>query len=346
MHGSKMMGRHGSQSPDPGCTPWSPDNLTALTASTSSFSLLELLFTHLPSTPEVAISSPSSPPTYLSVSLSCEASDLSRILEWLSGRLSSSVLVEEGDPCRLVFVPPDTTSTEWLLIESALVSLGAVEIHIETTLQEDWQELWKEQGFKRFSVGRLSVIPAWDDNSEEPGGPEIRIDPHMAFGTGLHETTFRCLELLVGILEGFSGPAPAILDFGSGTGILGIAALKLSEKATLVAVDNDPYAVEATRENLLANGMEHRSMVFLSLEDWEAEYTPAPFTIIVANVTGGVIASQAGLLFDRLVPGGRMICSGSSREETARTEEALRKLPATLRTLPGERYDTFLLEKT
>ncbi len=230
-------------------------------------------------------------------------------------------------------------------MESALLSLGAIEIHTETYLQEDWQELWKEQGFKRFTVGRLSVIPAWDKEPAPLGGTEIRIDPQMAFGTGLHETTFRCLELIVRLLEGSSRPAPAILDFGAGTGILGVAALKISEKATLVSVDNDPYAVEATRENLLANGMETRSWVFPSLADWEAACTPTSFDIIVANVTGGVIASQAGSLFDRLVPGGAMICSGISREETERTEEALKKLAATLQYLPGERYDTFLLEK-
>ena len=284
--------------------------------------------------------------SYTFASLTCAQDDMEGIISWLNQHLSSSILIEEGAPCRLVFIPPDSSSSEWLLMELALSSLGASEIVTETARQEDWQEIWKEQGFKSFSVGNaLLVTPSWE-NIDDPSLPErIRIDPQMAFGTGLHETTYSCLELLVETAERWTGRSPAILDFGSGTGILGVAALQLMKSATLIAIDNDPYAIEATRHNLADNGMEKRSGVYLSLE--EAASLPAPecFEIILANVTGGILCMIAPRLFGRLAPSGRMICSGVSKEESQEVKRILSGLTATMREVSGERYDTFVIDK-
>lgn len=289
---------------------------------------------------------PPSPPSYTFASLTCSPEDMEGILSWLNGHVSSAVLIEEGEHSRLVFIPPDPTSPEWLLMESALASLGAVEITTETARQEDWQEIWKEQGFKSFSVGTtLFVTPSWEDH-HDPSFPErIRVDPQMAFGTGLHETTYACLEIIEETAKTWSDRSPSILDFGSGTGILGVAALQLMKKATLIAIDNDPYAVEATRQNLADNGMERRSEVYLSLEESPPHQASDIFEMILANVTGGVLCTASPLLYGRLSPHGRMICSGVSKDESREVKRVLSGLGGAVREVIGERYDTFVIDK-
>ena len=283
-------------------------------------------------------------PSYTFASLTCPPEDMEGILNWLNQHLSSSVLIEEGSLCRLVFIPPDPSSPEWLLMELALSSLGASEISTETARQEDWQEIWKEQGFKSFTVGKtLLVTPSWEDIQDPSLPHRIRVDPQMAFGTGLHETTYRCLELIVDTAEIWADRAPVILDFGSGTGILGVAALQLMKKGYLFAIDNDPYAVEATRHNLADNGMGTRGSVYASLEDVVSP--PKAFDVILANVTGGVLCSTAPMLFDQLSPAGRLICSGVSKEESMAVRKVLASLERTLREWAGERYDTFVIDK-
>lgn len=286
------------------------------------------------------------PSTYTYASLLCSPEDLEGLLQWLNDHSHSSVLIEEGSPCRLVFVPPDPTSAEWLLMEPALTSLGASAIELQSARQEDWQEIWKEQGFKSFTVrDRLRVVPSWED----PGGQSpleiIRIDPQMAFGTGLHETTYQCLELIVETADQWAEGPRSILDFGSGTGILGVAALNLMKEATLIAIDNDPYAVEATRHNLRDNGMEERGRAYASFEEIPPSSPRPSFDMILANVTGGILCSTTPRLYGMLSPTGRMICSGVSKEETDGVARALSGLPGEVRHLPGERYDTFVVDK-
>ncbi|MGC8528762.1 MAG: 50S ribosomal protein L11 methyltransferase [Leptospirillia bacterium] len=287
-----------------------------------------------------------SPSTYTYASFHCFSEDLDGLLHWLNDHSPSSVLIEEGSPCRLVFVPPDPASAEWLLMESALISLGASAIEIRSARQEDWQEIWKEQGFKSFTVrDRLRVVPSWEDPEVLTPPDVIRIDPQMAFGTGLHETTYRCLELIVETADQWTGESPLILDFGSGTGILGVAALNLMKEATLISIDNDPYAMEATRHNLQANKMDDRSHVYRSFEEISPTSPLPSFDMILANVTGGILCTTSPTLYERLSPTGRMICSGVSKEETDGVARVLSGLSARVRHVPGERYDTYVLDK-
>ena len=284
--------------------------------------------------------------TYTFASLLCSPEDLDGLLQWLNGHTQSSVLIEEGTPCRLVFVPPDTASAEWLLMESALSSLGASAIELHVARQEDWQEIWKEQGFKSFTVGeRLRVVPSWEDPEDQSALAVIRIDPQMAFGTGLHETTYRCLELIAETADRWPKEPRSILDFGSGTGILGVAALHLMKESTLIAIDNDPYAVEATRQNLRDNGMDDRGVVYGSFDEIPPASPLPSFDMILANVTGGILCATTPKLYGMLSPAGRMICSGVSKEETEAVARVLSGLSGGVRHVPGERYDTFVVDK-
>ncbi|MCL4485851.1 MAG: 50S ribosomal protein L11 methyltransferase [Nitrospirae bacterium] len=284
-------------------------------------------------------------PYYEIVSVFCRPEDSPAIEEWISGTYRIPVLVTEGHPCQLSFSPPSANPVERILLEEGLRSLGALEIRIDAFERKDWQELWKEQGFRRFVVGgTLTVLPAWDQDPVPH--PSIRIDPKLAFGTGWHETTFCVLERILDKIS-TTGGAGRILDFGAGTGILGIAAMKLDPRATLIAIDNDPYAVEATAENLRLNRMEERGAVSMDGSGLASGGSgpPARFDLILANVTGGVILAWAESLWGLLSENGWLVFSGISKEEAAPVEELLRGLGPSLREFPGERYNTYCLEK-
>ena len=115
---------------------------------------------------------------------------------------------------------------------------------------EDWGRTWKEH-FKPLPVGRRLVIaPPWEDGPFPENRLVVRIDPAMAFGTGHHATTRMCLEALEAFMDGWpeNQGGPVVLDVGTGTGILAIAATFLGAKR-VVALDTDPEACDATRKN-------------------------------------------------------------------------------------------------
>jgi ribosomal protein L11 methyltransferase len=145
----------------------------------------------------------------------------------------------------------------------------------------DWEERWRD--FHRpVRVGRLWIGPPWE---EPPAGIEaVVVDPGRAFGTGGHSTTRLCLELLDGLDRG------SLLDVGCGSGVLAIAAARLGF-APVVAVDHDPSAIEATRRNAQANGVE----LELRLADALGEALPAA-DVAVANIS----AESVGVVLPRL----------------------------------------------
>src|SRR5512138_2682 len=115
---------------------------------------------------------------------------------------------------------------------------------------EDWGEGWKKD-LRPLDVGRVRVRPSWIADPAPAGSVEVVIDPGMAFGTGTHPTTSLCLAALSDLLA--ARPAAAVLDVGTGSGLLAIAARKLGA-GRVVATDNDPVAVRVARENAAANG--------------------------------------------------------------------------------------------
>ncbi len=291
-------------------------------------------------------------PCYTVATASCRPEDSSLLGEWIARQIQSSVLVEEGEEVSLItFALPQQSPLGWALFEEAASSLGCTGISPQQYETKDWQELWKEQGFKRFVVSEsLTVVPAWDSDPVQT--PAVVLDPHLAFGTGWHETTRQCLEILLDhrseMPESFN-----VLDFGSGTGILGISALRLHSGARLTAIDNDEYAVEATRENILLNSMENRAVVYGSWESWEKveKERKIPLSseglssLILANVTGGVILSYARRLWMRLRPGGILVMSGVAAQEREEVDLLLANLSKNAHICPGERYTSYMLKK-
>lgn len=144
---------------------------------------------------------------------------------------------------------------------------------------EDWAENWKAF-YHPMKVGRRIVVcPSWEEYQAEEDEIVVVLDPGSAFGTGYHETTRLCLQVLEQVM-----PAESVLDYGTGSGILSVAAVKLGA-ARVEAFDNDPVAVKVARENCKVNGVEDRVTVA------QAEVPPSEtFQVVVANITALVLS--------------------------------------------------------
>ena len=194
--------------------------------------------------------------------------------------------------------------------QSALIGFS-----ISTVPEQDWMQKWKE-GFEAVEIGnRLVVAPSWKLPRKRDGRVLIQIDPGMAFGTGTHETTRLCLQ---GIERYWHGGS--LLDVGTGTGILAIAAALLAPDSRVVAIDVDPQAVEVARENIAINGVSSRVEL---LEGQPRNLAGWQFNVVVANLTAEVIVDLLADLTSCLATEGLMILSGILSELAEDVEHAL-----------------------
>jgi ribosomal protein L11 methyltransferase len=168
--------------------------------------------------------------------------------------------------------------------------------------EAEWRDAWK----RHFKVTRITrqvvVVPSWEAHTPGPDEVPIALDPGMAFGTGTHATTRAVLEELQ-VLHDEGRRFSAVLDVGAGTGILAIAAVKWWG-ARAVAIDNDPLALEACRDNAQKNAVE-LSADKLSLAD-----EPGVYPLVLANIQAHVLRELRAALCAALAPRGVLILSG------------------------------------
>ena len=172
---------------------------------------------------------------------------------------------------------------------------------------QDWERAWMDQYAPLRFGARTWIVPWNHDLPAEAGVPDaavVRLDPGLAFGSGTHPTTSLCLQWLDALAASGELQGREVLDFGCGSGILALAALKLGA-ARAVGVDNDPQALTATRDNAQRNGVGGALEVFLPGDE-----PPATYPVVVANILASALDGLADTLAARVAPGGRIALSG------------------------------------
>src|SRR2546421_7887538 len=205
-----------------------------------------------------------------------------------------------------------------------LASLGAHfvgDLQTRVVNEEDWANAWKDYFHVTHIGQRLVIRPSWREYTPQQDEVTLELDPGMAFGTGLHPTTRMCLEQV----EQRTRPGMRVLDVGTGSGILALAAAKLGA-ASVHCIDNSSVAVESAIANASTNHLsDHITIVLGVLDEEEAVRMAGQFDLVLANIIARVIGSIAPQLAQVLAPGALLIASGIIEE---RRHEAAQPLLA------------------
>jgi ribosomal protein L11 methyltransferase len=188
-------------------------------------------------------------------------------------------------------------------------------LHFRTLSEQDWANAWK-QHYDIEKAGRVVIRPAWIDYRPKPGEIVVSLDPGMAFGTGQHPTTRMCLLAMQELMR----PGAEVLDLGTGSGILAIAAVKLGA-GSVKAADIEEQAIAAARANLTLN--DAGSAVDVVLGSLTA-VGGGSFDAVFANINAGTVIRLAPDLYARMKAGAFMLAGGVIAEREADVEAALR----------------------
>ena len=214
-----------------------------------------------------------------------------------------------------IYLEPGAQPAETLAAIDARMEAAGIAYTVETAgvEQEDWQNGWRKY-YHPLEIGRrLAVVPSWQEYDTDR--VKLLLDPGLAFGTGGHETTSLCLEALDELVAG----GERMLDIGTGSGILAIAALKLGAAAA-EGVDIDPVAVRTACENAALNGVESR---FTGLVGDLSDQASGRYDIVTANIVANAIISLAPAVPALLAEGGHFIASGIIDTRADEVEAAL-----------------------
>ena len=222
--------------------------------------------------------------------------------------------------CLTVYLPDNSQGMEMMISLKTLLKqmksndknniFGRLELELLQVKEEDWANNWK-QYFHQFYVDDILIKPSWEEvKPEDKDKMIIHIDPGTAFGTGMHETTQLCMRQL----KKYVKDGMEILDVGTGSGILSIAALKLGA-GHAVGTDLDPCAISATRENLEANQIPEGSMDVMigNIIDDKAVQDQVgyeKYDIVTANILADVLIPLTPVICHQMKPGALYITSG------------------------------------
>jgi ribosomal protein L11 methyltransferase len=288
---------------------------------------------------------------WIELSTKAEAEAVDSVVEILSPLSHGGVAIEEpltesSEPGRVeidltrpvtvkCYLPDDGKSEDKVArAEEALWHLSLLRsiepLKVTRVAEEDWAEAWKEFFHVQHIGKRLIIKPTWREYQAAPDEVVIELDPGMAFGTGLHPTTRMCLEACERLVK----KDLRVLDVGTGSGILSLAAVGLGARSAL-ALEVDPVAVEVARKNVALNRLEERIHVYHgSLELLREpgaseggiplqERPEGGFDLVLANIIASVIAELAPYLRDAVAPDGVLVASGIIDEREGLVRDAL-----------------------
>ena len=219
-----------------------------------------------------------------------------------------------------LFVPEERNVFEYKdFIETRLPALGVdATLVTEGMNEDDWAESWK-QYYKPVPLGRITIVPAWEDYTARENEIVIRMDPGMAFGTGTHETT----RLVIRLMQDIISDTDRVLDVGTGSGILSICASKLGAKSCN-AYDIDPVAVKVARENVILGGCDN---ITVGVSDLLAgvDLSLGKYDFCVANIVADIIIRMLPDIPKYLKSGSPLILSGIIADRKSEVEEAIAK---------------------
>lgn len=222
-------------------------------------------------------------------------------------------ILEESGTLKVYLKPEEKSLAEKIIHELEETDhLRADVISLSEFPEQDWNKEWEKTIGPVYIKDKLVIYPSWKKNELvlTKGRIPIEIDPKMSFGTGHNETTQLILEQMVEFINPLTDEY--LLDFGSGTGILSIAAIKLGVKKA-VAIEIDDDSIENSREYFRINDVEGRIKLYQS----DLKYlTETGFDVITANIIKSVIVPNLKLMSTKLKPNGKLFVTGILKEET------------------------------
>ncbi|MBE2227845.1 MAG: 50S ribosomal protein L11 methyltransferase [Ignavibacteria bacterium] len=224
-----------------------------------------------------------------------------------------TTILEENGTLKVYLPEADSVLAEKIRAElTSHDNIPASEINIGIFENKDWNTEWEKTIEPVYILDKLVIYPSWKKQELElsKGNIPIEIDPKMSFGTGHNETT----QLILEQMSVFIDPAidKYLLDFGSGTGILSIAAIKLGvENAVAIEIDED--SVQNAAEYFELNGVSGN--IVMHQADI-ADITETGFDVVAANITSNVIIPNLTNIYNKLKPGGKLFVTGILKEET------------------------------
>lgn len=252
--------------------------------------------------------------SWFRISVALPAAQADPLFGLLFGLGSSGQEVEDGADGRWVRVTayfPGSANREQVLAslrtgldrlaEEGPEGAGAVPVEVAEVPGEAWATAWQAHFQPIFPTPRIAVCPPWARVPDPAGGFSIVIEPGTAFGTGHHETTRMALQAMERALR----PGNRVLDVGTGSGILCIAAVLLGAGAA-TGVDTDPLALENARGNAALNGVADRVV----LREGSVSDLRGRFDLVVANIVRSALTPMLPALRERLAPDGRLILGG------------------------------------
>ena len=252
--------------------------------------------------------------TWWAIDVRTSAGPRDSVGAWLVARTGQAV--EERDDGTLVAFAADEEAVAALVEELGRAVDTPVVIEPRRVESTDWSTRWRE-GLGPRKLGRLTIIPSWLPEASAPDPLTIVLDPETAFGSGEHGSTRAALTLLSRLLQ----PGDRVIDLGSGSGILAIAAIKLGA-ARAIGIEIDPEANEVAARNAARNGVSDR-VEFLEGDAATLAPLVGPADVLLSNILRAVNTALLPVIIRALRPGGSAIFSGMEQPEAEEFRQTL-----------------------